>query len=84
MDSATVKKIASESEAKQIRRRELSEKLAALDAGSALCKQYALRVTSARETHEPPNVVQDESGGETPDPSVSQLGNNQQDVATDG
>ncbi|TKA53129.1 hypothetical protein B0A49_11929 [Cryomyces minteri] len=84
MDSATVKKIASESEAKQIRRRELSEKLAALDAGSALCNQYALRVTSARGTHEPPNVVQDESGGETPDPSVSQLGNNPQDVATDG
>ncbi|TKA65559.1 hypothetical protein B0A49_06862 [Cryomyces minteri] len=84
MDSATVKKIASETEDKQIRRRELSEKLAALDAGSALCKQYALRVTSAREAHESPNVVQDESCGETPDPSVSQLGDDPQDVATDG
>lgn len=46
MSSDMVTKIASESADKKIRRQEISEKLKALEAGNALCKQYALRVTS--------------------------------------
>lgn len=45
MESNIVAKIASESEEKKVRRQEISEKLKALEAGNALCKQYALRVT---------------------------------------
>lgn len=48
MDSNIVAKIASESEEKKVRRQEISEKLKALEAGNALCKQYALRVTSCQ------------------------------------
>lgn len=43
-----VKKIASETEEKTIRRQEISDKLMALEAGNDLCKQYALRATSGQ------------------------------------
>lgn len=46
MDPNIVTKIASEPEDNKVRRQELSDKLKALQAGNALCKQYALRVTS--------------------------------------
>lgn len=46
MEPDLVTKIAAESEDKKLRRQEISEKLKALEAGSTLCKQYALRVTT--------------------------------------
>lgn len=46
MSPDLVKKIASETEEKTIRRQDISNKLMALEAGNDLCKQYALRVTS--------------------------------------
>jgi hypothetical protein len=48
MSPELVKKIASETEEKTIQRKEISEKLMALEAGNNLCKQYALRVTSGQ------------------------------------
>jgi hypothetical protein len=48
MSPDLVKKIASETEDKTIRRQEISDKLMALEAGNDLCKQYALRVTSGQ------------------------------------
>ncbi|KAJ4290872.1 hypothetical protein N0V90_010068 [Kalmusia sp. IMI 367209] len=44
MSPDLVRKIASETEDKTVRRQELSAKLTALEAGHDLCKQYALRV----------------------------------------
>ena len=43
MESDLVKKVASESEAKTFQRGELTRKLATLDAGYSICKQYVAR-----------------------------------------
>lgn len=46
MSHDLIGKLASETEEKAVLRKEISDKLTALDAGNELCKQYALRVTS--------------------------------------
>jgi hypothetical protein len=48
MSPDLVTKIASETEQNRVRRREINEKLKALEAGNDLCKQYALRITSSK------------------------------------
>jgi hypothetical protein len=48
IDPNLVTKIASETKDKRVRRREVSDKLKALEAGNDLCKQYALRITSGQ------------------------------------
>ena len=47
MKPELVTKIASESEEKKAQRQDIGSRLAALEAGNDLCKQYALRVTSS-------------------------------------
>ncbi|KAF1960874.1 hypothetical protein CC80DRAFT_590193 [Byssothecium circinans] len=46
MSPDLIKRIASELEDKTIQRKEINDKLVALEAGNDLCKQYALHVTS--------------------------------------
>ena len=46
MDTDLVKKITSESDAKRIQREELKRKLATLDTGHQICKQYIARGSS--------------------------------------
>ena len=46
MESDLIRKIASESEVKRLRREELIRKLGTLDAGHSICKQYVARRSS--------------------------------------